>query len=108
MPKSLGNRFTYFEDEIRPGGTADVYRGLDLENRGREVAIKLLKQTVLSNEHTELAFERELRSLDKLSHPNIVELIDIGKDADSGRRFLVMEWLPKNCHTPLLDWILSE
>lgn len=94
MSKSLGERFRYFEEEKRTGGTADVYKGVDLQNAGRKIAVKFLRDLYISDSHTALAFEREQLALSKLAHPAIVELIDAGRDPETGSRFIVTEWLP--------------
>ena len=95
MPKSLGERFTYFEEIFRTGGTADVYQGVDLHNCGRSVAVKFLRDLLISDAHTELAFDREFRALSKLVHPGIVDLVDAGREESTDRRYIITEWLAK-------------
>src|SRR3546814_7349991 len=51
------------------------------------------------------AFAREWSSLQKLaSHDNIVGLIDIGRDGDSGCSYVALEW----CDANLLDYLKTH
>jgi serine/threonine protein kinase/formylglycine-generating enzyme required for sulfatase activity len=56
----------------------------------RQVAIKLLRDD-FDNEQTRKRFLREARAAGSLSHPNIVDIYDIGEDG--GRPFIVMEYI---------------
>src|SRR6266851_9885691 len=60
------------------GGMGEVYRARD-PRMGREVAIKV------SAEHFSDRFEREVRAVAALNHPNICHLYDVGPN------YLVME-----------------
>jgi hypothetical protein len=86
MPATLG-RYTIVR-ELGTGGIGRVVEGLD-PRTGRRVAIK----TLLAD-HTSAAAQRSLldeaAAVVQLSHPNVVELIDVGRD-ESGAAFLVME-----------------
>lgn len=46
-----------------------------------------------------VAFERELRALKGLHHPNIVELKDFGAEPETGNHFLVLEWMETDLAT---------
>jgi serine/threonine-protein kinase len=70
------------------GGMGEVYRARDLK-LGREVAIKVLPKTVLSEPDRVARFEREARVLAALNHANIAALF--GMEESEGRHFLVME-----------------
>src|SRR6476646_5342533 len=63
---------------IGAGGMGEVYRARDLR-MGREVAIKL------SAERFSDRFEREVRAVAALNHPNICQVYDVGPN------YLVME-----------------
>jgi len=67
-----------------------VYRATHTES-SREVALKVLHDNLGSISGLERRFSREARVLAKLSHPNIVEVLDFGVDA--GRTFIAMELL---------------
>jgi serine/threonine protein kinase/Tol biopolymer transport system component len=70
------------------GGMGEVYRARDTR-LGREVAIKVLPESIAQNEEVQARFEREARTISSLNHPNICVLHDVGQDGDT--RFLVME-----------------
>src|SRR5688572_29346213 len=57
---------------------------------GRSYALKLLRHDASSRPRAALRFEREARLLSKLTHENIVSLLDIGH-ADGEQPFLVLE-----------------
>lgn len=69
------------------GGMADVHRATD-QQLGREVAIKLLRDTA-AGETERARFAGEARTVAGLSHPAIVTLLDAGLTDD--RPYLVME-----------------
>lgn len=72
------------------GGMGTVYGGVQL-SVNRDVAIKVLR-TELSNREVALErFFREAKTISKLSHPNIVKLIDFGQDHERDLLYLVME-----------------
>jgi serine/threonine-protein kinase len=78
------------EELVGRGGMSSVYRARDrlLE---RTVAIKLLHEHYSLDEDYVERFRREARAAAKLSHPNIVTVIDRG-EAD-GRQFIVFEYV---------------
>jgi len=76
---------------IAEGGMASVFRGTDLLLQ-RTVAVKILRQNLSLDEDGIERFYREARSAAKLSHPNIVNIYDIGQEEDV--YFIVMEYLP--------------
>ncbi len=67
---------------------ASVYAAVD-ERLGRSVAIKILSDSLCSDESFVRRFQHEAEAAARLSHPNIVSVYDVG--ADQGRRFIVME-----------------
>lgn len=64
-----------------------VYKGIH-RDLGRPIAIKVLKQ---SSPEDLARFAREARLLSRLSHPNIVQVFDAGRDGDLA--YLVCEWV---------------
>src|SRR5689334_23130487 len=78
------------EELVGHGGMSTVYRAKDrlLE---RKVAIKVLHEHHGRDEDYVERFRREARSAAKLSHPNIVTVIDRG-EAD-GRQYIVFEYV---------------
>ncbi len=77
-------------DLLGAGGMGEVYRATDTR-LGRDVAIKVLPDSVAGDAESRLRFEREARGLSQLEHPNVCRLYDIGKEGDTD--FLVMELL---------------
>ena len=59
--------------ELGRGGMATVYLARD-QRLGREVAIKVLHENLLTDEEAVARFEREARVVAKLEHPNILGL----------------------------------
>ena len=70
------------------GGMGEVYRARD-ERLARDVAVKILPQTLQASPDLHARFTREARTLSQLNHPNICTLYDVGHDA--GVDYLVME-----------------
>ena len=68
----------------------EVYRARDTR-LGREVAVKVLPDDVASDNRALARFESEARAVAALSHPNILDLHDVGKEGDVS--FVVMELL---------------
>lgn len=66
----------------------EVWRATDLR-LGREVAVKVLPDSLIADPEHLARFQREARLLASMSHPRIAALYDLGEDA--GRHFLVME-----------------
>ena len=73
----LCNRYRIVE-RIGLGGMGSVYRATDVR-LDRDVAIKALHQATLFNVEIRQRFEREIKSVAALSHPNIVTLYDIAE-----------------------------
>lgn len=76
--------------ELGRGGTATVYLAIQ-EKFDREVAVKILDAAVDQDQSFSARFQRESRIVSKLSHPNIVQVYDVG--LHEGRHYLAMELL---------------
>lgn len=105
----LGDRYVILKDGMRSGGMAKVYKAIDLDDGGKAVAVKVYDANHFRGDVASLAFERESRSLGRLSHPNIVQLIDGGRDEAMGWRYIVAEWLENELleyldRSPVLGW----
>lgn len=74
--------------QVGSGGMADVYKAQDLR-LNRYVAIKVLKQEYVEDTNFITKFRGEAQSAAGLSHPNIVNVFDVGED--SGLYYIVME-----------------
>jgi len=78
-------------ERLGGGATAGVFLCEHRVMRHR-VAVKVLDQRLLEDDlNNLLRFRREARAAAALSHPNIVRTMDL--DEDSGRHFLVMEYV---------------
>ncbi len=86
----IANRYEVIE-HIGKGGMADVFKAIDTI-LNREVAIKILRADLSTDAVSILRFEREAQAATALSHPNIVEIYDVGDY--KGHHFIVMEYLP--------------
>lgn len=75
---------------IGEGGMANVYLAYDTI-LDRNVAIKVLRGDLASDEKFVRRFQREALSASNLSHPNIVEVYDVGED--DGQYYIVMEYI---------------
>src|SRR5437763_6917078 len=78
------------EEPIGSGGTSTVYRAFD-ETLERWVAIKVLHQTMEDDPIQLERFRREARTVARLSHPNVVTVIDAGEG--DGHPFIVLEYV---------------
>jgi serine/threonine-protein kinase len=76
--------------KLGEGGMGAVYRAWD-ENLEAEVVIKVPKRSMLDDPEFAGRFQREIRSLVKLSHPNIVKIQDVGEC--DGLPYCVMQCL---------------
>ena len=75
---------------IGEGGMANVYLANDTI-LDRKVAIKVLRGDLSNDEKFIRRFQREALSVSNLSHPNIVEVYDVGEE--DGQYYIVMEYI---------------
>lgn len=73
---------------IGAGGMGEVWRATDTR-LDRSVAIKVLPETLATDEQFRARFEREAKTISSLNHPHICTLFDVGQH--NGTHFLVME-----------------
>ena len=83
----IGDRYEII-DKVGSGGMADVYKAL-CHKLNRYVAIKILKQEFSSDDSFVEKFRAEAQSAAGLSHPNIVNVYDVGEE--NGIYYIVME-----------------
>mgnify|MGYP000861571263 CR=1 FL=1 len=80
-------------EHLGQGGMAMVYKAYDTRLE-RDVAVKVIRKNAFSPDAMERVlkrFDREAKSLAKLTHPNIVSVIDYGEF--EGSPYLVMPFL---------------
>lgn len=70
------------------GGMSQVFRAIDM-NLGREVALKILHQSLSDDSALTSMFEREAKLTASIVHPNVVKVFTVGKD--HGYFFIAME-----------------
>lgn len=75
---------------IGEGGMANVYLAYDTI-LDRNVAVKILRGELATDEKFVRRFQREALSASSLSNPNIVEVYDVGED--NGQYYIVMEYI---------------
>lgn len=87
----LNNRYQILQ-RIGIGGMAYVYEAEDLLLK-RKVAIKVLKDQYIEDDEFVRKFENEALAAASLSHPNIVNIYDVGNQEIKGQKYhyIVME-----------------
>ena len=75
---------------VGTGGMAVVYRAFD-KKKNRIVAIKVLRPEYETDVEFVRRFSREAEAASKVSHENIVNMLDVGIDGDM--RYIVMEYV---------------
>lgn len=83
----LGNRYEIIE-KIGGGGMAMVYKA-KCHLLNRNVAVKILREELISDKDLVNKFKKESQSVASLSHPNIVNVYDVGGVDDL--YYMVME-----------------
>ena len=83
----FNNRYR-LDSKLGEGGMATVYCGTDTLLR-RRVAIKVLRRDYATDQEFVRRFYQEAESAAKLSHPNIVNTYDVGREGDT--YYIVME-----------------
>jgi HAMP domain-containing protein len=90
LPFRINDRYR-FEKLIGEGGMGTVFAAQD-EKLDRDVALKIIKTTYLSDPAMRLRLSREARTVARIQHPAVTALFDTG-ELEDGSAFLVMELL---------------
>ena len=85
----LGNRYEILR-KIGDGGMAFVYQARD-KLLNRIVAVKVLRPEYVDDQEFLVKFKREAEAVASLSHPNIVNVYDVGEDGKV--HYIVMEYV---------------
>jgi len=79
-------------EKLGEGGFGAVYKAFD-QNLQRSVALKVMLQSLTSNQEFVQKFIREAITAAQLNHPNIVAIHKVGRDEKRGIHYLIMELL---------------
>jgi serine/threonine protein kinase len=90
-PTQVAGRYV-IERRLGAGGMSTVFKANDTVLE-RPVAVKLLAEHLADDEAFVARFRREALSAARLQHPNIVQVFDSGKDPESQRHYIVMEYV---------------
>lgn len=99
--KVLAGRYELFE-RIGEGGMSVVYKAKD-KLLNRFVAIKILKPQFINDHKFIDSFRRESQAAASMSHPNIVNIYDVGREGNI--HYIVMELIEGRA---LSDYIKSQ
>ena len=77
----LADRYRLVE-MVGQGGMAIVYRAIDLRT-GHNVAVKILRHEYNQDAEFVGRFQREAEAASKMTHHNIVNLLDVGMEGEN-------------------------
>ncbi|MCA9672869.1 MAG: HEAT repeat domain-containing protein [Myxococcales bacterium] len=80
------------EERIAEGGMGLIYRAVH-KVIGRQAAIKVLTERYSSDRNMIKRLHREAQAVNRIGHPNIIDIFDFGQTPDN-REYFVMEYLP--------------
>lgn len=85
----IAGRYEILE-RIAEGGMSTVYRARRQDD-GAIVALKILREQYVADREFIERFTREARAAETLTHPNVVRVLESGRDGDT--YFIVMEYV---------------
>ncbi len=88
----IGKTFSHYRimEQIGQGGMSSVFRAVDLRDE-RAVAVKVLSPYIASEPRFRARFEREIKLLHRMQHPNIMPILDFGEV--DGLAYIVMPYI---------------
>jgi len=89
LGRILGGRYELLE-KIGGGGMAIVYKA-KCHLLNRYVAVKILRPELVEDDEFVKRFKRESQAAASLSHPNVVNIYDVGQQKDI--HYIVMEYV---------------
>jgi Tol biopolymer transport system component len=92
LPKDPDRKLLHYRlvEKIGEGGMGEVWKAVDTR-LDREVAVKILPESVAGDEERLARFTREAKAVAALAHPNILAVYDFGHDGDTA--YMVTELL---------------
>jgi tetratricopeptide (TPR) repeat protein len=78
-------------EKLGSGGMGSIYKAHNLMDKSEIVAVKILRDELFTDDNSKKRFKREAAIIDKLSHPNIIKIFEIGVSKE--KLFLAMEYL---------------
>jgi serine/threonine protein kinase len=91
LPTTVAGRYEVVR-VLGRGGMGVVYEAIHAWT-GRRVALKVLRAEFAGDDAALQRFQREARAGVQSAHPHIVEVLDMGQDADAGTLYLAQELL---------------
>src|SRR3954469_22098321 len=91
MTDLFANRYR-LERRLGAGGMSTVELAFDTRLE-RYVAVKLLAEPLAQDWSFGARFRREALAAARLVHPNVVQVFDFGLDDETGRQYIVMEYI---------------
>lgn len=88
-------------DKVGSGGMADVYEAYDVITK-ETVAIKIIKEELLTNKTSVKRFDTEARAAASLNHQNIVKVYNVG--TFETRPYIVTEYIKGQTLRSILDY----
>lgn len=89
------------EEKIAEGGMGLIYRAVHTVI-GRQAAIKVLTEKYSNDQNMIKRLHREARAVNRIGHPNIVDIFDFGRTPDN-RQYFAMEFLEGESLAPIID-----
>jgi len=86
-------------EKLGEGGFATVY----LAHRKEQDPSQSVALKVLNARENYARFQREIETVARLNHPNIIKIYDTGEDPETGNPFFSMEYIPSGTLYDRLD-----
>ena len=100
--RTIANNFRLVK-RIGAGAMGRVYQAEQL-SLGKMVAIKVLRHELMADDKLVRRFELEARTASAVSHPNLIETFDCGRDKNLDLAYIAMELL----HGPDLAQVIAR
>jgi serine/threonine protein kinase len=78
-------------EKLGSGGMGSIYKAHNLMDKSDIAAVKILREELFADDNNKKRFKREAAIIDKLRHPNIIRVFEVGISKE--KLFLAMEYL---------------